>query len=136
MSEPKERRDKRILLRARQRLLSRVLEDIDFWYDLAKQHAVTSERQHDPAVKMAMKMLDKVLAEQREREDQLPTAPAIAFQVLIGQGIERGTIEARALALQHQAERRISYGDAATEAEPSDNAGAVPPAESISDSVP
>lgn len=132
--QPKMRADKKARLRAATHLQKRFLADVDFWYDLFKAHAILAEKQQDPAVRMASKFLDKILAEVREVEETGPPQRTGAVNVLIGVGIERGTVAARQTALQHQDDQRITLTtDAADDAELD---RALRPPESVGDPVP
>jgi len=83
---------------ARVSLAQRIANDIDWWYERAKYLAENASKDDRPQVEMVTTMLNKILAEKKEREEREPGNKgkgAQGFIFNIGGDVNRGTVEAR-----------------------------------------
>ena len=86
--------------RLKRRFLARAHEDADFWYELAKYHAMFGLRDSDPAVRMTSKIVDKILADQKEVA--IPQKAAGAPTIIkFGVALDRGTKTSRERLIAH-----------------------------------
>lgn len=126
-----QRNDRVLVDRVKRQLLKRILKDTEFWYTLMRHHALFGTRDQDPAIRMTMKVLDKVLAEQREVA--LPPKPTRPVMIQFGASIQRGSKESREKLIAH-AQVIIPNDDAETEdSDPGDDPIL---AESVDDPLP